>query len=141
MKLNKPLIRKMIKRIEAIPEAFDQADFAGRWAEGEDRPKPPCGTVACLAGEAVICAAPNAKVGLRRLFRLPYYRIPMRAEQLLGLSRSTAFGDLFDGYADGWPQPFRSQFRSAKTYKGQARAAVNLLKAILRTDGKILEGQ
>jgi hypothetical protein len=141
--LNFKLIRKVIKRIETVPESyaqqvwesdaeeFNESAEAGR---GHKRPTPPCGSVACLAGEAIICDAPTIALGLRRLKRTK--QTAHRAAQLLGLSEGET--DLFDGEADGWIQPFRNQFKNAKTYKGEARAAINYLRYILRT-GKVTE--
>lgn len=146
MKINKPLIRKMIKRMEAMPESYAQEVIAETLAVAVDedgvlpRPEPACGTVACIAGEAIICESKTVKAGVAHLLRLSEKgEASDYATRILGLSDDAA-DTLFFEWTVGWPQPHRTQYANAKTYKGQARAAINLLKAILRTDGKILEG-
>ena len=142
MKLNKPLIRKMIKRIETKPETYYQGNYVVRgtnfnsWIK-DGRPDPVCGTVACLAGEAIICSEKSIRKGITKLVRLDNKGDTKDvAERLTGIG---AWTGVFRAAAVDWPSPYREQWDGAKTYKGKARAAVNLLKAILRTDGKILE--
>lgn len=153
-KLNKALIRKMIKRIEERPEAYLQSRFFVKMgvqvAAYYDRPKPICGSAECLAGEAIICTAPSVKKGIEALKRTvtsldnsdSLKPVAEKAARLMGLSIDLS-GDglgIFDSQPlHCWPAPFGAQYAQAKTYKGEARAAINLLKAILKTDGKILE--
>jgi hypothetical protein len=128
----------MIKRIEEKPETYDQSVYLSQ--DIGSRRDPPCGAVACLAGEAIICSNRSIVAGIAELQRLvtnacePDYTAALR----IGIPQEIA-GNLFYNDASGWPQPFRNQFRQAKTYKGEARAAINLLRAILKTDGKVLE--
>lgn len=140
-KLNKPLIRRMIKRIETMPETYKQSTVCATPKSGprkfENRPMPACGTVACLAGEAVICSEPTVTKGLNKLNRS--WDAIYLAQKLMGVESAQVW--IFGMDASSWPDPFRRQFDKAKTYKGEARAAINLLRAILKTDGKILEGQ
>lgn len=141
--LNFALFRKVIKRIETKPETYAQQtwhanvnDFntnAREYNDGKPRPRPPCGAVACIAGETIICNAPSVKLGLVALTNADGYSFT--AGNLLGLSGRER--NLFDGNALTWIEPFRSQFQSAKTYKGEARAAINYLKHIIKT-GKVL---
>jgi hypothetical protein len=149
MNLNKPLIRKMIKRIETVPESYDQGtpgqSYRSRLAEGRydfdkiscrPRPKPECGSVECLMGQAVIANAKTPLAGIRQMYKALHDGvIGEMATSLTGLPES-----LFGASSREWPEPYRSQWRNARTYKGRARAAVNMLRAILKTDGKILEG-
>lgn len=129
-KLNKPLIRKMIKRLTEIPESFDQN---AAWAARDKRS--PCGTVACLAGEAIICSASTVKEGIR-LAMSDNYPDPTK---LMGLPEDHG---LFACAAMDWPEPFQTQYHNADgDQKKEARAAIDLLKAILKTDGKILDAE
>jgi len=128
MKLNKPLIRKMIKRIETKPLSYDQGAM---YAEESD--SAPCGTVACLAGEAAICSKRTEAEGIK--FALGRHYDPF---ELMGIDSRYA---IFNVQGSRWPEPFRTQYRKATTRRKQAAVAVDLLKAILRTDGKILEGE
>jgi hypothetical protein len=127
-KINKPLIRRMIKRIEAKPKGYDQGAF---YAEASKAA--PCGTVACLAGEAAICSKRTEVAGLKFALRLDY-----NPHLLIGCCKSLNC-HIFDWNASGWPAPHNTEYANAKTYKARARAAANFLRAILKTDGKILE--
>lgn len=142
MALNKDLIRKMIERIEIMPETYDQNTFCSSAGSTLGRPKPICGTVACLAGEAIICAAPDAAMGVAKLRQIDHdakIAIDEYAANLMGIDEEIA-ERLFMNWddEDGWPEPYRSQWIQARTYEGEAAAAVGLLKAILETDGQIL---
>lgn len=145
MKLNKPLIRKMIKRIETMPETYCQGDWMRRVTKHNaphyKRPVPRCGTVACLAGEAVICSQPSVSKGLAALERSLTGEgkiVSELAAELMGIEGSHYY--IFSATGRCWPQPYASRFMKAKSYKQEARVAVSLLKAILKTDGRILEG-
>lgn len=147
-KLNKKLIKKMIKRIESVPESYDQGtpgeSYSRRAAEGRyggegyasrPRPEPVCGSVGCLMGQAIICNERSVKKGIQRMYRVLHSGdIRIAAMRLTGLPSY-----LFGATSRDWPDPYRGQWKNAKTYKGQARAAINLLKAIVATDGKVLE--
>lgn len=131
-KLNRKLIEKMIKRIESKPRGFDQDVL---YAEADERA--PCGTVACLAGEAYICSATKPEEVLRLI---------RNGGSILGFDPHAAMGinpkyGVFHIQGQGWPEPYRSQYPQAKTYKARAAVAANFLRAILRTDGKILESK
>lgn len=150
MKLNKPLIRKMIKRIETIPESYVQEKFLvtldSYTAQLYKRPKPVCGTGECLAGEAIICNAPTVEQGIASLRKLVKPRdgllthVAVKAAKEMGIKiRGDSLGIFDNDPLYCWPVPFNRQYHNAKTYKGRAGAAVRLLKAILKTDGKILE--
>lgn len=147
-KLNKALIQKMIKRIQAKPESYDQGtpgqSYKSRVEEGlydddetscRSRPAPECGSVECLMGQAIIANAKTQAEGIKQMYQeLNNGNIKRTAHDLTGLPYS-----LFGATSSTWPEPFASQWIDAKTYKGQARAAINLLKAILKTNGKVLE--
>ena len=138
MALNKRLLRKVRNRIAEIPESYDQST----WMDSSS--KSPCGTTACLAGETVIAAAPSIPKGLVvlrrsvRAFEKANSRdagIIKKARRLLGLNLEEA-SDMFDGNADGWPEPFCSRFQECKTQKAKARVAVAYLDECLKR-GKV----
>lgn len=141
MKLNKFLIWKMANRIETMPETYDQGNWYRRVSEGDSRPVPACGVAGCLAGEAIISNEQTVAKGVARLRLIMTgttdIDLVYEATRLMGVEGSGYY--LFSATANSWPPPFSEQFQNAKTYKGEACAAVNLLRAILRTDGKILE--
>lgn len=123
-KMNKEVVRKMIKRIESVPEHYDQAAF---FVESNDIA--PCGTVACLAGEAVICSAPTVEAGIKLAFQ-KYDDIPALAANLLGLPNVHA---IFSADGSGWPEPYARQFAEAEeSPEAQAKVAVAYLKEALK---------
>lgn len=146
-RLNIELFKKIRQRIAEIPESYDQESWCGPSGAA------PCGTTACLAGEAIICAAPTVEQGVEDLRRLNasdrVYGVPDRATALLGLSGSwaawvdddnrQAAGEtvIFDADAEGWPEEFRQDFRYAN-YRERANIAVAYLDHIIET-GKVLE--
>lgn len=142
-KLNIGLFKKIRERIATIPASYDQSD----WVTTSN--SAPCGAAACLAGEAIICAAPTVQEGLKELRRLNKRKdrnavIPARAAKLLGLEGS--WGDycetqnqqqgretlIFDADARFWPSDLREQFQDGE----EADAAVELLDKIIET-GKV----
>lgn len=147
--LNIELFKKIRDRIAAIPESYDQESYVRINRDS------PCGTAACLAGEAIICAAPTVDLGVRRLKRADCEDlVPTRAAKLLGLppprfhgTRDNLFGadnitarmfrcshnDDYSGPAVFWPEPFASRFNKAKNQRGRARAAIAYLDYIIST--------
>lgn len=137
-KLNKRLLRKVRNRIAEIPESYNQTD----WMQETDAA--PCGTAACLAGEAIICAAPSVKQGVAALKRAVILggnssigtfstRVPDRGAKLLGISGADA-KRVFDSVPQ-WPAPFGGQIRDAiekRQRKNQARIAVKYLDECLK---------
>lgn len=139
-RLNIELFKKIRDRIATIPESYGQHYWV------DDSSESPCGTVACLAGEAIICAAPTVDAGIAELRRLDEsddeLAVPVRAAFLLGLTgdyskpeyKQMGETNMFWGDGRGWPEPFRSVLRNGN----QAAAAVAYLDHIIET-GKILE--
>lgn len=145
-KLNIELFKKIRQRIAEAPESYDQDTFV------DYNERSPCGTSACLAGEAIICNAPSVVKGIVELRDLDMnysddYAVARRATDLLGLSGDfgeyahsldndrTAAGEaiIFDGGGQGWPEPYRSMFQNDKT-----AAVIAYLDHIIET-GKVLE--
>lgn len=133
-KLNLRLLRKVRNRIAEIPESYYQRD----WMRESDAA--PCGTVACLAGETVICAAPSVAQGIKDLRRAvrAFERgfaydigVVKKARTLLGISLEDA-ERMFGGYADEWPQPFKGRFERAKRQQTKAKIAVAYLDECLK---------
>jgi hypothetical protein len=134
MALNKRLLRKVRNRIAEIPESYRQ----GTWVS--DDQKSPCGTVACLAGETIIAAAPSIEKGIQSLKRAvdrfehgdTYDSgVVRKARLLLGISIQEAT-DMFDGYGNTWPSPFGERFTSAQRPATKAKIAVAYLDECLR---------
>lgn len=142
--LNIELFKKVRARIAAIPESYDQEHW---WNVSQ---LSPCGTTACLAGEAIICNAPSVEQGINELKALfiadQWNGVPTRAAELLGLEGDwSSYNDeedykaggetiIFDAEAENWPDKYRYLFR----YGNQAAAAVAYLDHIIET-GKVLE--
>jgi hypothetical protein len=139
-RLNVELFKKIRERIATIPESYDQTTWIA------DNELAPCGTAACLAGEAIICAAPTVADGIAEPQRLDesndQLAVPLRAAFLLGLTGDYSkrsyeeMGETNIFWGDGrcWPEPFRSVLQNGN----QAAAAVAYLDHIIET-GKILE--
>lgn len=137
-RLNIELFRKIRDRIQAIPESYNQQV----WMTGST--EAPCGTAACIAGEAIICAAPSVEQGVKDLRRhIADDNAPETAADLLGLEGDWYNEDegeaaIFSSGGKGWAQPYRGMFRRARSGAGRARAAVAYLDHIIET-GKVLE--
>lgn len=130
--MNKEVVRKMIERLEAVPQSFDQSAY-WIYEDGEA----PCGTVACLGGEAVICAAPTLEEGIAEVFFIkstggPGTSVPERADQILGLENQKHA--IYASDAGGWPDPYGARYREARINSGRKAAAavvVSYLKEAL----------
>lgn len=129
--LNFALFRKVIKKLETAPTAYDQTAIA------EPDSESPCGTAACIGGWADILSAPK---GLFRCGKLIPYRVNLnRAADSLGLDcNDSGESNLFTGdpgdNSDGWAsRKHREAWRKAATRKGQARVAIRYLTHIFKT--------
>lgn len=132
--INRRVIERMIERIKTLPESYDQGAF---YVERSD--KAPCGTVACLAGEAVICSAATYDLGLKKLLKLRTLGgISLSAATILRLPYNH---ELFVSDASGWPAPFNKQFAKARTRKTQAKVAVAYLRECLKRGTMIWKGE
>lgn len=139
-KLNIELFKKIRDRIEAIPESYNQSGFA------IESTNSPCGTAACLAGEAIICAAPTVEAGVKRLWQMldtDSKSVAREAARLLGL-RGDFFEEddeerdtrIFNACGSGWAEPYGQQFSDAShgfDYQARARVAVAYLDHIIAT--------
>jgi len=129
MKRNKRLLLKTAKRIEEVPESYNQFIWGG------DDDSSPCGTVACLAGEIVICSEPTIKRGLAKLYktmRTAEY-VDGTAERLAGLTHAEGTRLFYNPTC--WPNRIGVRFGS-KGEKKRAEAAAALLR-YLADGGKV----
>lgn len=123
----KTLLRRMIKRIEQAPESYDQRTFYGERDSGT-----PCGAVACLAGEGVICLAPTVKQGVRKLLSGQF-----NTDELASILRLPTYHGVFAANNPSWPSPFKEQLAKAKSRQAQAQVAVAYLKEAIKRDTMI----
>lgn len=124
MPMNKTVVRKMIKRIKAVPASYDQAAFYVEPSDGA-----PCGTIACLAGEAIICSAVTVEKGIKKAMRLfDKGGITDVADKLLGLPVGHG---IFGMSGCDWPKPYNKQMAAAKTARRRSEVAVAYLTEAL----------
>lgn len=123
MKRNKRLLLKTAKRIEEIPESYDQST----WVEHSD--KSPCGTVACLAGELIICSERKVTAGIEKLWaiELSPKLVSTAAAESAGLDHEERMRLFLDAR---WPKPFSTRYSRARSQRGRANAAAALLRYI-----------
>lgn len=134
MAMNKTVVRRMIKRLESVPESYNQRAYFV-----EPSREAPCGAVACLAGEAVICSERTVRQGVRLALRMSNKEMINRAQEVLGLSGNHG---VFDIAGHGWPEPFRSQIKNPKQSDGgQAPVAVAYLKEALKRGTMIWDAE
>jgi hypothetical protein len=107
--INVELLRRVKAHILAEPSRFDMGEFiiegdaARTFAVKFDRPAPPCGTIACIAGWAVLLSDDDPPSDAEE--------IELRANALLGLTPE--MGDrLF--FTTEWPERFKQSYREAE---------------------------
>ncbi len=130
--MNTAVVRRMIKRLRAVPESYDQSAFVV-----EESDEAPCGTVACLAGEAVICSETTITKGIKLAFSGDIDLLE-RAEEVLGLTGLNH--GVFSFNAAGWPKPFNDQFAATDSREAKARVAIAYLTEALKRGTMIWEG-
>lgn len=105
MAINKSLLRKVRNHILEDERRFDMMRFVERRRGSE---APPCGTVGCIAGWAVMLAD-----GIPKRITVTYYEgVGKRAAELLGLSEDES-SSLF--YDPCWPEPFHARYLKEKS--------------------------
>lgn len=120
MKRNKELLLKAAQRIEEFPESYSQAVFAGHSKVA------PCGTVACLAGEIVICSEPTTVAGIKLLWELDGRdEVGSYAQEVAGLTDEEEYALFYE--SQYWPEPFGEQFINASS-KERPSIAARLLR-------------
>lgn len=131
--INRRVVKRMVERIETLPESYDQGAFYAERSE-----KSPCRTVACLAGEAIICNAATYDAGLKQLHKLVVYGgVSFTATTILKLPWNHG---VFGQDASCWSAPFNEQFAKARTKKAQAKVAVAYLRECLERGTMIWKG-
>jgi hypothetical protein len=121
MKRNRRLLLKTAKRIEEVPESYRQ----GEWVANDDRS--PCGTVACLAGEIVICSEPSVKKGIVKLREVARTKehVAGAAIRLAGLNEQDE--ETLFYHPRQWPNGIGRGFNK-ESQAGKAKAAAALLR-------------
>jgi len=123
--MNVKLLRKVAKFILAKPKRFDMANFGYRLPKKNGGPE--CGTVACIAGWAVILSQ-----GIPQRADVPMPSIG-RLEGMVALGISDEQAQrLF--YTEPWPKQF-AEYDRDQTLKA-ARIAVKRIEHFIRTKGK-----
>lgn len=128
----KRLLLRAADGIEAEPKLYNQSQFAG----GD--PATVCTSASCLSGWMVF-------FGDRKEFkRLAENRFSATAEDWLRATKEVLGmkfpSSLFDSSVEDWPEKYRRRYLKSKTQRGRANAAAAMLREIVATDGKLLDG-
>lgn len=131
MSLNVELLQRIKAHILEEPKRYFQQIYGSRVAP--ENGGPACGTVACLAGWAVILSG-------EELFQdydgvsLVRGDVERRAYQLTGIPENGAVGSPF-ATAAFWPAPFARQWYTAPSTEAKARVAADYIDFIIATKG------
>lgn len=145
--MSKPTINvKLLRRVKALileePRRLDM----GTWAHPADKrvqveaDRPPCGTVACIAGWAVIddFVKVNGRMPDRDEIEEIYETADRKAAELLSLRQDQA-DRLFDtptgGGFDEWPEDLAEAYVNATSPKERARVAAKRIERFIKTKG------
>jgi hypothetical protein len=130
-KINVELLEKVKAHILEEPRRFNMSLFVFNQGEIEDLPKnerPPCGTMACIAGWAVMLAD-----GPPAIINDDYYlTVEDRAVEVLGLNEEQV-GALF--YDPAWPEKYADAYENARTPRQRARVAARRIDHFIKTNG------
>ena len=140
-KLNVKLLRKIKAHILEEPRRFfmewyvatgrpGARRFTSRHADAADLPKtvPPCGTAACIAGWAILLSEKKKADELDYNYSGDTVDI---ASDLIGLPFGYYPRQLFNNH--GWPEPFSSQYKNAKTPRARAKIAAERIEHLIKT--------
>lgn len=132
LKRNKKLLLRAAKRIEDVPQSYDQATF--HRIENEA----PCGTAGCLAGEIIVCSERSVMKGIeklgsvtRRWSNLDEENPPWPGDvagDLAGFTSDERYSLFVTTNGGTWPPKFANRYYKAKTQRGRANAAAALLR-------------
>jgi hypothetical protein len=147
-------LRQIIQLITKDPKKLDMSDWTTIYNKKSPQYTPDivgdhfnsCGTVGCIAGWIMLNEFKEEREKQRKElvehnnlstdFFLPNEMSARQvATQILGPEVDTEA--LF--HAAVWPQPFRAQYRDAKTPAQKAKITAELLQAVLDTDGGVLD--
>jgi hypothetical protein len=143
-KINVKLLREVKKMILEEPRRLDMDTWASN-AREYGTPKderPPCGTVACIAGWTAILDYVGSRGKMpkgKALINLSD-NAEATAQELLGLTSEQA-ARLFDSPAERWfsknlwPQKFVDAYLAAKTPQQRARVTASRIEHFIRTKG------
>ena len=141
MEFNVKLYDRVVRRIKNNPRTFVMDEPIADYSEHKKKKKaisgdagvhfvPSCGTVGCFAGWTdILNRGKITKGNIEETLHSPWKTfdlgsfegISVRAQKALGLTRNEA-DELFYHYR--WPEPFRTQYVSAKRKDQQVRAAL-----------------
>ena len=148
--MNVKLLRKVAKYIMEEPRRLNMGNWLRSAKEvcylSKSR-RPPCGTVACIAGTACIVAgiAKLVPEGKKQVYRLPPDG-PLAAQKVLGLTQEEAcrlflvdieWGDgPFDGVEGHWPEQFAAVYSDEhNTPLKNAKIVVARIEHFIKTKG------
>lgn len=143
--MNVRLLRRVQKYIAAEPRRFNMWDwylkFRGNTKQFSDLrgailQVPPCKTVACIAGTAVVLTERQIPL------RFPVFADTDRSYGS-GLIKNIALEKLnltfYQGerlfYLENWPSKFERRYNQAKTPRGRANAAIARIDHFIKTNG------
>lgn len=142
--MNIAKLKKLKKWILADPRRYNQ----NTWLETGDTQKvllqkPPCGTVACLAGAACLMEGyiPAGRF-LNAVFKPGSKEdifVADAAQEILGITPGQR-GKLFGLAGHGWDTKANKAYLEATTLEGRARAAAMAIDALIKT-GRRAEGK
>lgn len=134
------LVRRVERVILREPRKFDMDFLLMKYNSKEaakrrlGRSAPPCNTVGCIAGWAVLLSdRKNIEWGrFDSDTKEPYMDVWQRGAELLGLERGEA-GKLFN--ASQWPGEFYKRYENARGKLGRAKVTVERLEHYIHTGG------
>lgn len=145
-KLNVKLLQKIKKQILAAPETFEMQEFIQKERESysdetfEGNSWPSCGTVCCIGGWADVFQQMKEK-GTRSLKKISTaYRGDLKMAEILGLpyekwQEGSVYGDCKLFYVEDWPEKYQEKWEKARTSRGKARVAADLIDEVCKKGG------
>jgi hypothetical protein len=129
---NKAKIRKLIRFLKKEPRRYCQDRWFQDVRSKRMKNKPPCGTLACLAGEAVLMEGykPYGEMHCTLPDGSETEEVSVVAQKILGL-RSKQADYLFVGDCSGWPEEAARAYENATDPSERVNAAIMALKALL----------
>jgi hypothetical protein len=128
--MNVDLLLKIKERIISHPASFNMSRWGCKVDPTEEHP---CGTIACIAGWAVILTdTPVNWIGYSM------EDVCVQAKELLGISWSQA--NLF--YPDYWPSPFKEEYlalSTSLTIENKSEVQAKLAKLAARRIDRFIE--
>ena len=128
-------LEKAFRAMRKMPMTFNMDTFMSHDVAAHPvrgRPRPYCGTVACLAGHIDLAANGDQAIATRGLLIFPR-DTSRRALNALGITLDYWKVDhqLFHTY--GWPDTFRRRYRNARSHRGRVVVAIARVRYWLKT--------